>query len=290
MKLEKSNSSSFRYFLAGLQPFGSVLFWGPLTFFGLCFFLIWQYQNNPEWLSEIIEQPETIEDMLIDERANNSPQISESFNFDEGEQQESENWEQLYQSPIVNDEDEGINPNQSSNNTNQPETSSNSLFQPLFPKVSNPNSNLTRIEPVKPSSRLPENHLQKSIERNAQSYSNLNDNTSDNSNSTGYQLNIDNQAAFGQGQSHNNYNLPTQSPLNAYQVPYSINNNYGDQSQPITGGQNNYNNIPSQSSNPYQIPTQPNHNNNQQNNIPQTGMSQPQMQVQPYIGRDGYNY
>lgn len=44
------DSSSLRYFLAGLRPLGRPLFWLPMGLLSLILLGYWQYEQNPRWL------------------------------------------------------------------------------------------------------------------------------------------------------------------------------------------------------------------------------------------------
>jgi hypothetical protein len=277
------------------------MFWGPLTFFGFCFSLIGYISTHPELLANIREQPQTIEDTLAEEEASNNPISSETPILVEGKPAEAQNWNQLYQSPTTSESTES-NPNaqnpteQNGINENTPQAAtrknSSSIFQPLLPEIksnTNTNTNSGRIEPVKPSSGLPQNHLQQAIENNS-NLSNYNLNNSATVPTTSSRININNQTGVNQNQSGNTGdNYSNQTPANNYPVPYNTNtyNNYPAQSQPaqqpvIGGYQLPYNNYPNQSSN---IPTQPNYNSNNSNGQVTPGT----FQIQPSInGSNNY--
>ncbi|HAC62326.1 MAG TPA: hypothetical protein DCF68_02015 [Cyanothece sp. UBA12306] len=50
MRSPKQSSSSFRYFVAGLKPFGSLVFLAPIGIISIVALTLWQYELHPEWL------------------------------------------------------------------------------------------------------------------------------------------------------------------------------------------------------------------------------------------------
>lgn len=65
------DSSSMRYFLAGLKPFAQPLFWLPLGIFSLALIAFSIYQQNPEWLGSVFDTP----GMSLEEREIQTNQI-----------------------------------------------------------------------------------------------------------------------------------------------------------------------------------------------------------------------
>jgi len=68
------DSSSMRYFLAGLKPFAQPLFWLPLGIFSLALIAFWVYQQNPQWLGSVSDTPR----MSLEEREIRADQITDS--------------------------------------------------------------------------------------------------------------------------------------------------------------------------------------------------------------------
>jgi len=68
------DSSSMRYFLAGLKPFAQPLFWLPLGIFSLALIALWVYQQNPEWLGSVLDTP----GMSLEEREIRANQITDT--------------------------------------------------------------------------------------------------------------------------------------------------------------------------------------------------------------------
>ncbi|MFN9672161.1 MAG: hypothetical protein ACK552_06145, partial [Microcystis sp.] len=68
------DSSSMRYFLAGLKPFARPLFWLPLGIFSLALMAFWIYQQNPQWLGSVSDTPR----MSLEEREIRADQITDS--------------------------------------------------------------------------------------------------------------------------------------------------------------------------------------------------------------------
>lgn len=71
---DHKNSSSMRYFLAGLKPFAQPLFWLPLGIFSLALIAFWLYQHNPEWLGSVSDST----GMSLEEREIKADQITDS--------------------------------------------------------------------------------------------------------------------------------------------------------------------------------------------------------------------
>jgi hypothetical protein len=68
------DSSSMRYFLAGLKPFAQPLFWLPLGIFSLALIGFSIYQQNPEWLGSVLDTP----GMSLEEREIQTKQITDA--------------------------------------------------------------------------------------------------------------------------------------------------------------------------------------------------------------------
>jgi len=68
------DSSSMRYFLAGLKPFAQPLFWLPLGIFSLALIAFWVYQQHPEWLGSVLDTP----GMSLEEREIQADQITDA--------------------------------------------------------------------------------------------------------------------------------------------------------------------------------------------------------------------
>jgi len=71
---DHKDSSSMRYFLAGLKPFAQPLFWLPLGIFSLALIGLWVYQQNPEWLGSVLDTP----GMSLEEREIRANQITDA--------------------------------------------------------------------------------------------------------------------------------------------------------------------------------------------------------------------
>jgi hypothetical protein len=60
---DREKFSSTRYFWASLRPLGRPLFWLPLGILSFSLLAYWQYQQNPNWIETLREQPRiSIED------------------------------------------------------------------------------------------------------------------------------------------------------------------------------------------------------------------------------------
>ncbi|OKH22386.1 hypothetical protein NIES593_13010 [Hydrococcus rivularis NIES-593] len=64
MRSPKNPLSVWRYFKAGLKPFGRFSFWGPPSIFAVLALCFWQYSKHPEWLNTDFEQPDGVANML----------------------------------------------------------------------------------------------------------------------------------------------------------------------------------------------------------------------------------
>ncbi|WP_013324663.1 hypothetical protein [Gloeothece verrucosa] len=289
MKFSKTNSSSYRYFLAGLQPFGKLIFWGPLAVVGLLCFGVWQYNSNPEWLSRFEEQPPTLEDSWAESQIDftTPPQSQTPSSVEQLDEKNLESSDPktltrntdlpYYLLPNKNSTNRQATGESSAANKNSPQKSS--LFDPMIPEAKSNGISLgdSPIVPVKPSPMVIENHLQQALNQQSQSNpplnnSNLNSANSSaglpqsNSNNSAYSSNAtSNTTSFNSSRvlpQNNSLAQPVQPSSQPYQAPYN-NYNYSTQPQPQqqlqpTTPQNNSFQAPYQAPyNNYNYSTQP---------------------------------
>jgi hypothetical protein len=141
---------SKRYFWASLKPLGQPLFWLPLGVLSLCLLAFWQYQQNPNWLKSIGEQPKISiedEDRVPLSSPDSTPNVVTSpipspslVNQNNAENQE-ETDDMGTSDPIST---LTSNPLNNRNKNKRP-----SLFLPLLPKV-NQNANPNTVKPLQP--------------------------------------------------------------------------------------------------------------------------------------------
>jgi hypothetical protein len=146
---------STRYFWASLRPLGRPLFWLPLGVFSLCLLVFWQYQQNPDWLKSIGEQPKISiedEDRVPASSPDGAPDVVSSPTPSPSpvDQNNAENTEETddtgTSAPIST-----LNGNTLNNrNKNQKP----SLFLPLLPQVKQ-NANPSTVKPLPSLPNLP---------------------------------------------------------------------------------------------------------------------------------------
>ncbi|PSF38151.1 hypothetical protein C7H19_06680 [Aphanothece hegewaldii CCALA 016] len=273
-----------RYLLASLKPFARLTFWGPLGLLSLGLIFYWQYQQHPEWLNQITEQPETLDSYFRSPSVpSNQPNAvapnaqtpqnatNDPNNPDQG--QWATEWKKgLTQQQIIPYSiNQTKNPDQSINNPQKTQTST--LFRPLLPPVKQSNQPPAAVKPYQvQSAPISENYLKTAVEQiptsNRSSY---------------YNTNV---APVNSGQPYNTYNpnqsyqgvnQPVNQPVNpavtGYQPPYS--GGYANPPVAAPGYQPpNYGSVYARPNNPaYAVPqTQP-----------RVSPNQPGYQVQPTI-------
>lgn len=185
------NNASMRYLLARLKPFGRFTFWGPLGLLSLGLIFYWQYQQHPEWLNQITDQPETLDNYFrspsvpesqpnitqpnaqVPPTAVNEPNSSTGGNW-ATEWKKGLSQEQIIPYSINNSKNTGsksVSPPQS--------TETSTLFRPLLPPVRPSSQESTAVKPYKvQSAPISENYLKTAIDRvptsNPSSYYNTN--------------------------------------------------------------------------------------------------------------------
>lgn len=184
------NNSSMRYLLARLKPFGRMAFWGPLGLLSLGLIFYWQYQQHPEWLTQITDQPETLDsyfrspsvpvtDPNVTQSEAQAPQTG--TNADDG------SWATEWKKGLTQEQVMPYSVNNSKNlnkiNTSsqqQNNQSASSLFRPLLPPVRPNNQPYTEIKPYQVPTAAPpsENYLKTAVDQiptsNPSSYYNTN--------------------------------------------------------------------------------------------------------------------
>lgn len=314
MKLSSRKQSSWRYFVAGLKPFGRFMFWGPLCLLGSIAFSVWYYQNNPQLLGGVLEQREPPAENLLDSQVNspNNPNLANQVDTPIPQNQANQNpetannnkLEQNLANPnkvnpiLLNKENNGqVNTGEEITNTaktGQQKTSS--MFPPLLPSFKSNSQNVQEtVKPIKVPLVTTENYLQKAIEQRSQSSGN-NAQVNSNYSQTAPNVGVNNRTGYRQYQSNGNnyFTQPAQPQVSQYQAPYNGYNNSGQyqQNQP----QYQQNQPPTQS---YQVPystyqtqpqyvqpsTQSNYNgyNGQVAPTPQNSYQVPTTQIQPAI-------
>ncbi|MGK7933760.1 MAG: hypothetical protein AB4041_20345 [Microcystaceae cyanobacterium] len=301
--------SSNRYKMAGLKRFTNFMFWGPPLIMGSVLFIVWQYQQNPAWLSGVQGEGQTLpqsqqleEPGIYDEL---TPEGSSSTFNDSGNSGNLP-FIQSPQQPINPSVDTttNLNPFPQSNNSgnssgqNNTNTKLPNIFPPLFPINKNNNTNrkpssYTRSAPPIEIKVNSESELQKAIKQRASQSSSPQNNLSTTRQST------PNQAPPTSTNSNNPNNSITPQNIPNYQTPYT--------SQPSIP-QYTYSPLPSST---YNNPTQsgglnygqtyntPSYNNNNNNNNRQnlgntnsvpTINGRPAPQFQPSIQGDRREY
>jgi hypothetical protein len=239
------DSSSMRYFLASLKPFARPLFWLPLGLFSLSLIAYWLYQQNPEWLGSVLDQPQISleeEDTPTNEITNTPAATSLPPTVNPANKNTT-----LPNSPTSTAPFNPFNTNNINTNTNNPQKPS--LFAPLMPPVKQNTAPTTskslqpiQIRPITgDSSNYP---LQREIE-NRSRISNLNN--SPNPNLVGNP----NQVPIQSNPPYQNFQpTPYGNNPNPSQVPYSTNQpNYYQPpvyQTPVYGNQSNVNSYPNQ--------------------------------------------
>jgi hypothetical protein len=259
------DSSSMRYFWASLRPLGRPLFWVPLGLASLSLIGYWQYQQNPDWLSGVREQPgisieendlktETIPPNSVNSTTiapstsrpsaiNRPAPIQPADNLERADQADSDPTNTLL-APIT----------PTSNPRSQ--KSSSSLFLPLLPTLKqnsapSPTKSLQPIQ-IPPTTDDGNNYpLQREIENLSRGPSNNSpDNPATNSNPQVYRPN---QVPTVSDSVPSNYQPYRNNPNVGQGIPPQIPTN---NTQPNTTGYPNQGTQPSYGTNPYQVPTQ----------------------------------
>jgi hypothetical protein len=221
------NNASMRYLLARLKPFGRFVFWGPLGLLSLGLIFYWQYQQHPEWLNQITDQPETLDNYFrspsvpVSQPGITQPnaQVPQSPTNDPNSPNDG-NWatewkkgltqEQIIPYSINNAKNAGgksINPPQS--------TQTSTLFSPLLPPVKSSNQ-APAIKPYQvQSAPISENYLKTAIDQiptsNPSSY---------------YNTNVapvypGQPYTYNPNQSYSGVNQPVNPSVTGYQSPYN---------------------------------------------------------------------
>jgi hypothetical protein len=252
------DSSSMRYFLAGLKPFARPLFWLPLGIFSLALMAFWIYQQNPQWLGSVLDTPKmSLEEreILTDQITDAPPPIAVPLPAIP-----ADNNTAPLRKPSSTGTFDPLNPNP--NNNQEP-----SLFTPLMPQTKpNPVPKASKsLQPiqVQPISGNNSNYpLQREIENRSRT---TNFNNSPNLNPGGNPNQVNPQGNYSPYQ-QNVPPLPSQNNANPNPVPGSSNpSNYYQPpvyQAPVYGNQPNVTGYPNQgmppnnNGNPNQVPPQ----------------------------------
>ncbi len=156
MSSPKQSSSSFRYFLAGLKPLGSLVFLAPIGIIAIVALALWQYGLHPEWLGTASppgpniapEGTNSPDNSLNDQNISGNsaiPTPKAPLSLEENNRDFP-----LPKSLGLEDPETPIAPRNLSELTPSPDSSNQQntvpkqklpqLFQPLLPHVKNPNS------------------------------------------------------------------------------------------------------------------------------------------------------
>ena len=252
------DSSSMRYFLAGLKPFAQPLFWLPLGIFSLALIAFWVYQQNPEWLGSVFDTP----GVSLEEQEIQADQITDAPPTT------------AVPLPAIpaNNNTAPLNKPTSTQpfnplNTNTNDNQKPSLFPPLMPPVKpNPVPNASKsLQPiqVRPISGDTSNYpLQREIANRSRT---ANSNNYPNLNPGGNPNQVNPQGNYSPYQ-QNTQPLPSQNNANPNPVPgYSNQSNYYQPpvyQPPVYGSQTNVTGYPNQgmppnnNGTPNQVPPQ----------------------------------
>ncbi|GBF53553.1 hypothetical protein N0824_01408 [Microcystis sp. 0824] len=252
------DSSSMRYFLAGLKPFAQPLFWLPLGIFSLALIAFSIYQQNPEWLGSVFDTP----GMSLEESEIQTDQITDTSP------------PTAVPLPAIPANNNTARPGRAAStqpfdplNTNPNDNQKPSLFAPLMPqtKQNQPPKASKTLQPIqlRPISGDTINYpLQREIENRSRT---TNLNNSPNLNPGGNPNQVNPQGNNSPGQ-QNVPPLPSQNNTNPNPVPGSSNQSnyyqppvyqapvYG--SQPNVTGYPNQGMPPNNNGTPNQVPPQ----------------------------------
>lgn len=193
------NNSSMRYLLARLKPFGRITFWGPLGILSLGLIFYWQYQQHPEWLTQVNGQPETLDNyfrsrdipteassVTAPNAPNAQPAPATTANTPNAPAEDS-NWATEWKNQLSDQQVLPYSVNNSKNLNRQQQTNTapqanqtSSLFRPLLPPVRTNTQPPTAIRPyqVPQAAPISENYLRTAVEQiptsNPSSYYNTN--------------------------------------------------------------------------------------------------------------------
>jgi hypothetical protein len=251
------DSSSTRYFLARLKPFAQPLFWLPLGIFSLALIAFWAYQQNPQWLGSVLDQPQiSIEDGDIPTNEITTTPPSTALPPAANPGNTLNNNAAPLNNPTApapfNPLNINTNTNNNGNNSQKP-----SLFAPLMPPIKQnttptPPKSLQPIQ-IRPITGDSNNYpLQREIRNRSQNSNYFN--SSPNPNNLGNPNQSLSQGSQPTPPRNNNIN-PSQVPANVNQPGYYQAPVYGNQPN-VTGYPNqgmppNYNNT-----NPSPVPNQ----------------------------------
>ncbi|MGK7943745.1 MAG: hypothetical protein AB4058_04685, partial [Microcystaceae cyanobacterium] len=165
MSKKQGISSSKRYQLAGIKRFANFMFWGPPLILGSVVFIVWQYQQNPQWLSgspgnsqtlpqsDQLEEPGIYNDLPVGNSAPTPNFFNNSNNVPVVPSANQSLTPSTNTNTGINSGSNPFNPLNNSANPSNPTTKSPSLFKPLFPTKNNANGGTTR--PPSSSTRSP---------------------------------------------------------------------------------------------------------------------------------------
>lgn len=255
------DSSSMRYFLASLRPFARPLFWLPLGLFSLSLIGFWVYQQNPQWLGSVFDQPQISienEDIPTNEITTTPPSTSLTPGTAPNAPQNNNTAPLNSPTNTAPFNPLNINTNNNGNNSQKP-----SLFAPLMPPikqntVSTPSKSLQPIQIRPITGDSGDYPLQRAIQNRSQGSNYVNNSPNP------YSVGNPNQSPSQTNQSAQGYQ-PTpygNNNINPGQVPANV-NQPGYYQAPVYGNQPNVTGYPNQGmppnsngANPYQVPTQ----------------------------------
>jgi hypothetical protein len=254
--------SSRRYFVARLKPFAQPLFWLPLGIFSLALIGFWAYQQNPEWLGSVLEQPGISleeEEAPVNQITNSPPFTAESPAVTPANPVNNNNV--APNSPTSPQPFNPLNTNTNTNNNQRP-----SLFAPLMPPIKQ-NTAPTNRKSLQPIQIRPitggstDYPLQREIENRLRT---SNSNNSPNPNPAGNPNPVTSQNNYSPYQ--NLQPVPSGNNPNSGQIPYPANQSNYYQAPvyqaPVYGNQPNITGYPNQgvppnyNGNPNQVPPQ----------------------------------
>ncbi|GFE67688.1 hypothetical protein [Chroococcus sp. FPU101] len=286
------NNSSMRYLLARLKPFGRLAFWGPLGLLSLGLIFYWQYQQHPEWLIQITDQPETLDSYFrspsvpvaqpnVAQPDAQTPQTGTN-NPNDG------NWATEWKKGLTQEQvmPYSLNNSKNLNKINNPSQiqnnqSSSSLFRPLLPPVRSNNQPATSIRPyqVPTAPTASENYLKTAVDQIPRSNS-----------SSYYNTNVapvnSGQPPYNPYPSYSGVNQPVNPTVNGDQPPtgYAAPPTAAPSYQPPSYGSTYARPIPPQ---PYVPPTASQQPYNPSGVAIQRNITQNGYQVQPSISNSG---
>lgn len=188
--MNHSENSSMRYLLARLKPFGRFTFWAPLGMLSLGLIFYWQYQQHPEWLNQINDQPETLDSYFRPPSIPGQPSITQpnapvpQSATNDPKKSTDGNWATEWKKELTQEQIIPYSINNAKNadgkSINTPQnTQTSTLFRPLLPPVKPSNQAPTAVKPYQvKSAPISENYLKTAIDRiptsNPSSYYNTN--------------------------------------------------------------------------------------------------------------------